>query len=136
MPFKQPLNDLRFALPGRETKTYCRDLNALIRSKYEIHSYIGGQTLLWTDSFSTISNLRGLAKEKGGRTLDPALNFSARNDTTNRKISNTQTRWWKGMKIIYTYFKNVVGENGEWQLSNGNARPKGTVVSIFGMQKQ
>ena len=35
MPFKQPLNDVRFALPGGETKTYCSDLNALIRSKYE-----------------------------------------------------------------------------------------------------
>ena len=32
--------------------------------------------------------------------------------------------------------KNVVGENGEWQLSNGIARLKGTVVSTFGMQKQ
>ena len=28
--------------------------------------------------------------------------------------------------------KDNVGENGEWQI----ARPKGTVVSIFGMQKQ
>ena len=24
------------------------------------------------------------------------------------------------MELIYTYFKNVVGEDGEWQLSNGN----------------
>ena len=43
----------------------------------------------------------GLAKEKGRKTLDPELNFSDRNDTTNRKISNTQTGGWKGMETIY-----------------------------------
>ena len=32
--------------------------------------------------------------------------------------------------------KNVVGKNGEWQLSNGDCTTEGTVVSIFGMQKQ
>jgi len=32
--------------------------------------------------------------------------------------------------------KNVVGENGDWQLSNGNCTTEGTVVSMFGMQKQ
>ena len=38
-------------------------------------------------------------------------------------------------RLLYTPIsKNVVGENGSCRMEI--ARPKGTVVSIFGMQKQ